>query len=588
MDLSDFIYNKLASKFDPIQYIERVLRAHLPESKRHLHENQIELVRTVCNPKIRKVAALMARQSGKCFKKGTKIMMADGNSKLVENIQVGDQVMSPTCQPVLVTNLGHGTEEMFTIKPKDKHYAGFTVNKSHILSLWNKSKNQYVNITVNDYLQLTDNEKNKLYGYRVPIEFEEVKLPIDPYFIGLWLGDDRKTYPEIATVDQEIINYLQDYANQLNMQLVVYKGNEYHIDTYALTNKEKGKRNYKNIITQWLKIFNLYDNKHIPNIILHNSINIRQQVLAGLIDSDGSSAKDLHTVELTFTNGQLATGVLQLLRTLGYKASMRLKNIFLKSRNKHCSAYKIHAYGDFSVIPTKIQRKQFNSDIHKDPLKFKFDVISEGIDKYYGFTVNAKDGLFLLEDCTVVHNTESIASFSGYLLDNYPNMRIGIFTPRVQQAEVNVGRTSIFFQMNEDKLNNKLVKCTKQKIELSNGSYVSAVSGSDQSNIEGLTFDIIILDEAQKISNYTWSERISPMGGATNAKLIKIRTLEVRRNAAYACAAACAWPFADKKESSDRPPTTPLVGTVTRIRPPAPMGRDTSSICIHTSKEPRA
>ena len=108
--------------------------------------------------------------------------------------------------------------------------------------------------------------------------------------------------------------------------------------------------------------------------------------------------------------------------------------------------------------------------------------------------------------------TESIASFTGYLLDNYPNMRIGIFTPRIQQAEINVGRTSVFFQMNEEKLNNKIVKCTKQRIELSNGSYVMAVSGSDQSNIEGLTFDVIVLDEAQKISNYTVSERIVPMG----------------------------------------------------------------------------
>lgn len=110
--------------------------------------------------------------------------------------------------------------------------------------------------------------------------------------------------------------------------------------------------------------------------------------------------------------------------------------------------------------------------------------------------------------------TESIASFVGYLLDNYPQMRIGVFTPRIQQAEINVGRTAVFFQMNEALLNNKLIKCTKDKIELSNGSYVMAVSGSDQSNIEGLTFDIIILDEAQKITDYTWSERIVPMGGA--------------------------------------------------------------------------
>ena len=66
--------------------------------------------------------------------------------------------------------------------------------------------------------------------------------------------------------------------------------------------------------------------------------------------------------------------------------------------------------------------------------------------------------------------------------------------------------------MNEELLNNKITKLTKDKIELGNNSYVTAVSASDQSNIEGLTFDVMILDEAQKISNYTWSERIAPMG----------------------------------------------------------------------------
>ena len=90
-------------------------------------------------------------------------------------------------------------------------------------------------------------------------------------------------------------------------------------------------------------------------------------------------------------------------------------------------------------------------------------------------------------------------------------MRIGIFTPRINQAEVSIGRATVFFQMNEDKIPHKIVKLTKQKIELSNGSYMQAVSGSDQSNIEGLTFDIAVLDEAQKISNYTTSERILPM-----------------------------------------------------------------------------
>ena len=126
--------------------------------------------------------------------------------------------------------------------------------------------------------------------------------------------------------------------------------------------------------------------------------------------------------------------------------------------------------------------------------------------------------------------TETIASFSGFLCDNYPSIKIGIFTPRIQQAEVSLGRVSVFYQMNEEKLNNKIVKMTKDKIQLSNNSFIQAVSGSDQANIEGLTFDVIILDEAQKITNYTWSERIVPMGGATNAKLIKIGTPKYRNH----------------------------------------------------------
>ena len=108
--------------------------------------------------------------------------------------------------------------------------------------------------------------------------------------------------------------------------------------------------------------------------------------------------------------------------------------------------------------------------------------------------------------------TETIASFSGFLCDNYSNMKIGIFTPRIQQAEISIGRVAVFYQMNEDKLNNEILKCNKGMIKLSNNSTITAYSGADSSNIEGVTCDVIILDEAQKVSDYTWSERIVPMG----------------------------------------------------------------------------
>ena len=60
----DYLFQQFEINIDPIYFIENILRAHLPESKRHLHANQIELIRAACNPNIRKIAAMFSRQSG--------------------------------------------------------------------------------------------------------------------------------------------------------------------------------------------------------------------------------------------------------------------------------------------------------------------------------------------------------------------------------------------------------------------------------------------------------------------------------------------------------------------------------------------
>ena len=51
MNLDEYIHRKIITRIDPIEYCERILRDHLPEKKKHLHENQIELIRAVCNPR---------------------------------------------------------------------------------------------------------------------------------------------------------------------------------------------------------------------------------------------------------------------------------------------------------------------------------------------------------------------------------------------------------------------------------------------------------------------------------------------------------------------------------------------------------
>ena len=63
--LDDVIFDKVMYRVDPQYYCENVLRAHLPENRRHLHENQTALLKAVANPYIRRVSSLQSRQAGK-------------------------------------------------------------------------------------------------------------------------------------------------------------------------------------------------------------------------------------------------------------------------------------------------------------------------------------------------------------------------------------------------------------------------------------------------------------------------------------------------------------------------------------------
>ena len=63
-----------------------------------------------------------------------------------------------------------------------------------------------------------------------------------------------------------------------------------------------------------------------------------------------------------------------------------------------------------------------------------------------------------------------------------------------------------------------------QTVALSNGSYCTAISASDGSNIEGDTFKFIICEECQDISNFKIRKSIHPMGAAYNSTICKIGT----------------------------------------------------------------
>lgn len=510
------------------------------------------IIRSVLENDGAEITALFSRQSGKCFAKGTKILMHSGRVKPVEQIKVGDKVMRPNGEPAIVISLGRGREQMYEVRSREKNHESFVVNESHILALVNR-KGEYENIKVKDYLKLPKwKRKDEYRGYRVAVDFDEKTLPIEPYFLGLWVGDGTSSDVSITNIDKEVIDYLYEYADRLGMRVSVYQtGNR--TPTYAITNGNEHNGGSKtNILRDYLQDNHLINHKTIPSDIMYNSREVRLQFLAGLIDSDGhmSTIKGKeNTLEITTISLRLSNQYVRLLRSLGFRTSKTKR--MTTCNGKKCPSYRVSAYGDFSVVPCKIPRKQRDSKpLRENPLTFGFDLIPKGEGNYYGFTIDTPDHLFLLGDYTVVHNTESVAAVTGGLMILFPTLAnmpmfagdtrlqaykngvmVGIFAPALMQAQINYNRMKAFLTSHtaeaifaDAEFRLSFTTSNGQTVKLSNGSFASAFSASDQSNIEGLSFHLIICEEAQDISDFKMLKSISPMGAAYNATQIKVGT----------------------------------------------------------------
>lgn len=108
---------------------------------------------------------------------------------------------------------------------------------------------------------------------------------------------------------------------------------------------------------------------------------------------------------------------------------------------------------------------------------------------------------------------------------------VGIFAPSKRQAEITYNRMKGRIQckeslavMEDPDFRLEFTTSNGQTVALSNGSFVTAISASDQSNIEGESFKFIICEEAQDISNYKIRKSIHPMGASYNATICKIGT----------------------------------------------------------------
>ena len=144
-----------------------------------------------------------------------------------------------------------------------------------------------------------------------PLNIEEKKLLIDPYVLGVWLGDGSKSCGVITQAkDSPVWFELESRGYKLGPNL-----------NHNSDRKNVEMRTVYGLISQ-LKYLNLIDNKHIPEEYMLSSYNQRLDLLRGLMDTDGSFNKIRHRYIMNTSQKWQVEDLNKLLSTLGVKSTI--------------------------------------------------------------------------------------------------------------------------------------------------------------------------------------------------------------------------------------------------------------------------
>ena len=344
-----------------------------------------------------------------CHAKGTPIMMLDGSIVPVEQVNPGDILMGPDSNGRLVEQLVRGNELMYEVAPTKG--SKFIVNENHILSLKRTNDGtslagSIVNISVKDYLSKSKTFKHIHKLYRTPVkEFSGVNkaMMVDPYFLGLMLGDGSMGDSGISftTVDKTLAEEIKKQANIYGMSIRENTKDNSDAKMYSFTNSGK----HKNPLRENFKHYGIYDkksgDKFIPFDYKTSSFQKRLEILAGLIDTDGSLSNGCY--DYISKSKQLSDDVAFVARSVGLAAYM--KECEKSCQNGFTGTYwRVTISGDISIVPSRLRRKTAKPrEQKKDALVTGFQVNKQTKGDYYGFQVSG-DNLYLMGDFTVTHN----------------------------------------------------------------------------------------------------------------------------------------------------------------------------------------
>src|SRR3990172_2209287 len=374
-------------------------------------QHQKEALESIVNSTKKVILLVAPTGSGKCLGRGTPVLLHSGQIRPVEEIKAGDRLMGPDSKHRRVLSTSEGRGELYEIQPVKGQ--PWIVNSNHVLTLVKtKTGNRWpsdvagltVDVPLYKWSEWPRYRKHifKLFRTGVSFPHQTRKLPVDPYFLGLLLGDGslhKGIY--LTNPDPEIVSEAERQAQTWG--LILRRGwRQGALHMHFSSGRTGGRANPLLQTIRKLGLAVSSKAKYIPHAYKTSSRHARLQLLAGLLDTDGHLANGCY--DYISASQQLAEDVAFLARSLGLAA-------YILPCRKSCqnaftgSYWRVSISGNLSTISCHVEGKKASSRRQKkDVLRTGFRVAQKDRGSYYGLEVD-DDGRYLLGDFTVTTNS---------------------------------------------------------------------------------------------------------------------------------------------------------------------------------------
>ncbi len=273
------------------------------------------------------------------------------------------------------------------------------------------------------------------YRYEVPMlsnpaQLPEQPVPLDPYALGLLLGDGCTTCattPSFSSADPELVQALEAALNPAQVEaqaepVMALAHKERYDYTLRHVQGGRGGRRVANPVTLALRELALDGKtsaqKFVPAVYKHNSAAVRHALLQGLLDTDGGPVTQegrTCRVQYTTTSAQLAADVTEVVQSLGGTARRRVRAAEGRTpglANGREVGYRHDAQVLDIRLPAGLAPFRLTRKAHKyaqtgggRPMRFITGIEKVGREPMQCIRVAAADALYVTEDYIVTHNT---------------------------------------------------------------------------------------------------------------------------------------------------------------------------------------